>query len=289
MGKGGGGSQKSTGTQTVINEPAKFVKPYYEAIASQAANLYNTTRPEYFPGSTVVPFSQESEQALQMQRDRALAGSPLTNAAQAQQEATIRGDYLTGTPALEQELKRIGGKVNSQFASGGGYRSSANQQVLAREMADAAVRNYAGERQLQQQAALASPTLAAQDYANIEALRGVGGAREEMAGRTLQDEMNRFYFEQDKEGAALDDYLRRVTGVGAGFGTQQSRGTQPSVGGSPLMGGLSGLQTGLGIAGALGSLGSTSSLLGAGGSMAALGGPVGLGIAGLATLGGLFR
>lgn len=288
MGKGGGG-QKSTGTQTVINEPAEFVKPYYTQIAREAANIYKTGNQQYFPGSTVVPFSGDTEQALQMQRDRALAGSPLVNAAQDQQAATIRGDYLTGSPALEQELKRIGGKVNSQFATGGGYRSSANQEVLAREMADAAVRNYAGERTLQQQAALASPQFAAQDYANIEALRGVGGAMEELAGRNLQDEMNRFYFEQDKKGAALDDYLRRVTGVGAGSGTQTSRGTQPSVGGSPLQGALGGLSTGLGIAGALGGLGSTSAALGAGTSMAALGGPVGLGIAGLATLGGLFR
>lgn len=273
MGKGGGGSQKSTGTQTVINEPAKFVKPYYDQIAKESSRLYKAGAPQYFPDSTVVPFSSDTEQALQMQRDRAISGSPLVNAAQEQQAATIRGDYLTGSPALEQELARIGGKVNSQFATGGGYRSSANQEVLAREMSDAAVRNYAGERTLQQQAALASPQFGAQDYANIEALRGVGAAREELAGRNLQDEMNRFNYAQNSKGMALDDYIRRITGVGAGSGTQTSSGTQPSVGGSPLAGAIGGAQAGAGLAGAL-----------------SLSNPWTIGLtAGGALLGGLFR
>lgn len=273
MSKGGGGSQKSTGTQTVINEPAKFVKPFYEQIARESSKMYSQGGAKYFPDSTVVPFSDETEQALTMQRDRAMGGSALSDAAKAQQEATIRGDYLTGSPALEQELNRIGGKVNSQFAAGGGYRGSANQEILAREMSDAAVRNYAGERTLQQQAAMAAPSLAASDYTDIEALGKVGAAREDLAGRNLQDEMNRFNYTENKQQIALDDYIKRITGVGAGYGTQNQSGTQPSVGGSPVSGAISGASAGAGIAGAL-----------------ALSNPWSIGLtAGGALLGGLFR
>lgn len=296
MAKGGGGSQKSTGTQTVTTEPAKFVAPYYSQAAKESQNLYNTYRPEYFTGSTFVPYSPETETALQAQTQRAMSGSPLTGAAQEQQLATIRGDYLTGSPALQQELDRIKGQVGAQFAGGGGYRSSANQEVLAREMGNAAVRNYANERNIQQQSALASPALAAQDYADIAALGDVGTKREDLFGRQLQDQMNRFNFMQEQDPAALDEYIKRITALGGGMGTQTSTGTQPSIGGSALTKGISGLQSGLGVAGALGSLGSTSPLLGGVvGSMGpvqpfapALGGPVGLGIAGLGLLGGLF-
>ncbi len=253
MGKGGGGSQKSTGTQTVINEPAKFVAPYLTQAAKEASNLYKTYRPEYFSGSSFVPFSPETEIALQAKTQRAMAGNPAVQAAQQQQEATIRGDYLTGSPALEQELKRIGGQVNSQFAGGGGYRSSANQEVLARELSDAAVRNYAGERQLQQQAAMASPAFGQQDYLDIASLGEVGAKREDLFGRQLQDQINRFYFNQEQDPAALDDYIRRITGLSDGFGTQTSSGAQPSVGGAGMASSiLGGAQAGAGIAGALG-------------------------------------
>lgn len=293
MGKGGG--QKSTGTTTVKNEPAAFVAPFMSQAAGEAQNLYNTYRPEYFGGSSFTPYSPETEIALQAQTQRAMGGNPAVQAAQDQQLATIRGDYLTGSPQLQQELSKISGQVSAKFAQGGGYRSSANQEVLAREMGDAVVRNYANERGVQQQAAMASPQLAAQDYLDIASLGEVGEKREDIFGRQLQDVMNRFYFEQEQDPAALDDYIKRITTLGQGFGTQNATGTSPSVGGSVLKSGTSGLQTGLGIAGALGSLGSTSPLLGgvvgASGPVApfaaGLGGPVGLGIAGLGLLGGL--
>lgn len=259
MSKGG---QKSTGTQTVTSEPAKFVAPYYTQAAGEAANLYNTYRPEYFSGSSYVPFSPETETALQAQTARAMGGSPLTNAAQAQQEATIRGDYLTGSPQLQQELEKIQGRVGSQFAQGGGYRSSANQEVLAREMGDAAVRNYANERNLQQQSALASPSLAAQDYADIAALESVGAKREDLFGRQLQDQINRFNFMQEQDPAALDEYIKRITALGNGFGTQTTTGTQPSAGKSVLGTALGLGQTALGLYGMASGLGAGAGLWG---------------------------
>lgn len=249
MSKGGG--QQSTGTQTVRNEPAKFVAPFYEQAAQESQNLYNNFRPEYFSGSSYVPFSPETEVALQAQTQRAMNGNPAVNMAQDQQAATIRGDYLSGSPQLQQELNNVQGRVNSQFATGGGYRGSANQEILARELGDTVNRNYQNERSLQQNAALASPQFGAQDYLDIASLGEVGAKREDLFGRQLQDQINRFQFAQEQDPAALDDYIRRLTGVGGNFSTQNTTGTQPSVGGSPLGGILSGAQAGAGIAGAL--------------------------------------
>lgn len=251
----GSGKQASTGTTTVTQEPAKFIAPYYTQAASESQNLYNTFRPEYFPGSTFVPFSPESEVSLQAQTARAMQGSPLTASAQDQALKTIRGDYLTGSPQLQQELANISGRVNSQFARGGGYRSSANQEILAREMADAALRNYQTERGFQQQAIGAAPALANQDYADIAALGQVGVAREDLFGRQLQDQMNYFNFMQQRDPQALDEYINRITQLGGGMASQTTTGTAPVLGRNPLSGALGGAQAGLGLQSALGAAG----------------------------------
>lgn len=229
-----GGGQKSTGTQTVKQEPADFVKPYYTQAAEESQNLYNTYRPEYFQGSTYVPFSPETELALQAQTNRAIGGSPLVDEAQNQQMRTIRGDFLTGSPQLEQELNRISGRVNSQFATGGGYRSSANQEVLAREMSDAALRNYQTERGYQQAAIGTAPSMAAADYTDIGQLANVGQTREDLFGRQLQDQMDYFNFIQEQGPAALDQYIGRITGLGGGFSTKNTTGMAPTAKGNGL-------------------------------------------------------
>ena len=245
MSKGGG--QKSTGTQTVKQEPADFVKPFYTQAAQESQNLFNNFRPEFFGGSTFVPFSPETELALQAQTSRAMGGSPLMDEAQSQQLRTIRGDYLTGSPQLEQELNRISGKVNSQFAGQGGYRSSANQEVLAREMSDAALRNYQTERGFQQQAIGAAPQMALSDYADIEQLGNVGRAREDLFGRQLQEQMDYFNFLQNQDPAALDQYIGRITGLGGGFTNSTQTGTAPSAKRNILGSALGLAQTGLGL------------------------------------------
>lgn len=252
MSKGGG--MKSTGTQTVKQEPAEFVAPYLSQAATQSKNLYNTYRPEYFPGSTFVPFSPESELSLAAQTQRAITGSPLQESAQQEALKTVRGEYLTGSPALQQELAKISGNINSQFAKGGGYRSSANQEILAREMSDAALRNYSTERNLQQQMIGAAPGMAQSDYADIDRLAQAGIAREDLFGRQLQDQMNYFNFMQQQDPQALDDYIRRITGLAGNYGTSTTTGQQPALGRNPLSGAVSGAQAGMGLASAFGSV-----------------------------------
>lgn len=237
MSKGGGGGG---GTTTVRQEPADFIRKYYEEAAKASQGLYGEGAPEFFPGSTFVPFSPESELAMQAQTNRAITGSPLTQAAQDQTLSNIRGDYLSGSeflrPALDAEYARIGGNVNSQFATQGAYGSSANQQVLAREQAKAAnqalLENYGRERGIQQAAIAQAPAMAQQDYYDIGALREVGQSREDLFGRQLQDQLERYQYESARDATSLDDYIRRITGLGGNFQTQTT--TVPTVKTSPL-------------------------------------------------------
>lgn len=246
----GGGSQ----TTTQKNEPAAFVAPMLSEAANEAQNLYQNYRPEYFTGSAFVPFSPETELALQAQTQRAISGSPVQAVAQDEAIRTLSGGYMDGNPYLQKMLSdeygRIGGAINSQFATGGGYGSSANQEVLAREMSKAATQalanNYEAERGRQTALVGAAPAIASSDYADIEALSNVGARREDLFGRQLQDQIARFEFEMSQDPNALDQYINRLTQLSSGFGTQSV--TQPSAKRSIIPTLLSGAE----IAGGLG-------------------------------------
>lgn len=246
MGKGGGSAQ--TGVQKI--EPADFVKPYLTQAAQESQRLYGQGSPEFFTGSTYVPFSPESEISLQAQTSRALQGSPLTQAAQQETLRTATGGYLTGSPQLQQELQAVKGMVNQNFARGGGYRSSANQEALTRDLSKAVIGNYNTERQLQQQAINNAPSMAAQDYADINQLAQVGTAREDLFGRQLQDQMDRFNFLQNADNDNLQNYIRNITALSNGYQTQTS--TEPKAGSSVLGKLVGGAQAGLGLGTSLG-------------------------------------
>lgn len=107
MGKGGGGG----GSQTVNTqvEPPEYAKPFLEFGLAEAKDQYMSDMPGYYPGSTVVGFAPESQMALNMVRDRALAGSPLISGAQNTINTAATGGFVN--PALAG----YGG-----FARGGG-------------------------------------------------------------------------------------------------------------------------------------------------------------------------
>ena len=106
---GGGGSQ----TQTARAEIDPTLKPYVEYGLGEAKRLYQGTTPSFFPGQTFVSPSAATQQALGLAEQRALAGSPLTQAAQQEALATIQGrgvnPFLAG--ALEQS-NRLAGELS---------------------------------------------------------------------------------------------------------------------------------------------------------------------------------
>lgn len=242
-----GKSSKPQTAQTVSTEPAAFIKPFLTQAAQESQNLFNQGGVQPFTGSTFVPFSPESEISLQAQTARALQGSPLNQLAQAQTLATARGDFLSGSPALNQELNRVRGVVNTQFARGGGYRSSANQEALTRDLSNAVLRNYNTERGFQQQAIAAAPQMANIDYGDIQQLGQVGAAREDLFARQLQDQINRFNFLQNQKPENLQNYIANITALG-GLSGQTQTTREPSAGRNVIGGISSGASAGAGLA-----------------------------------------
>jgi hypothetical protein len=75
----------------------------------EAQSLYKGAGPDYYPGQTYLDPSQQTQSALQLAEQRALAGSPLQQAALQQQQQTVGGQYLSqSNPYLNQAL--AGGK-----------------------------------------------------------------------------------------------------------------------------------------------------------------------------------
>jgi len=235
---GGGGQQNSTTTTSI--DPA--IKPYVTYGLDEAKRLYESQSPSFFPGQTYVSPSEQTQQALQMAQQRAMAGSPLTGAAQAETLATIQGrgvnPFLAG--ALEQTNRLAGEdylrniqKLQSGASSMGRYGSAAQgqltgqaQDVYARALAERggqlAYQSAEAERARQMAAVGAAPAMAQADYADIQRLLSVGGAREAQSAAQLQDAMNRYNFEQNLPQMKLSQYANLYSTAPQGSTTTQT-------------------------------------------------------------------
>lgn len=253
------GSTDST-TQTINTDPWSAQQPYLKAGYDQAAQLYESPLPGYFPNSTVVPNSAETEQALQMQTQRATAGSPLLRAGQGEMQKTLGGDYLRqGNPYMGAVTQRLDSQIRPQvqaaFASAGGSGGSFGEtDAYTRAMADAAApyqfNNYEAERGRMGSAALASPGMAQADYADIGQLGQVGAQREELGGRVLTDAINRWDFEQNAPQRKLQNYQAAISG-----NMGQTQTTTTPLYRNQAAGALGGASTGAGLGLALQQLG----------------------------------
>lgn len=106
---------------TTVNEPPAFIQPYMQYGAGQARALYETGGPQYYGGNTVVPFSQQTEQALGLTEQRALEGSAVNNAAQ---------DYATRTLSSNPS-SQFGGASNPYASTANPYGSVNNPYLDA--------------------------------------------------------------------------------------------------------------------------------------------------------------
>jgi hypothetical protein len=237
------GSSSSPSKTTTVNEPPAFIQPYLQYGAQQARALYNTGGPQYYGGNTVVPFSQQTEQALGLTEQRALQGSPVNQAAQdyatrtlnttpTSQFGNVNNPYLDAT--FNKAADTVQNRLATQFASAG-RNVGASQAANADMLSNLATQIYGGayeserdrmaqdiEQQRARQFGISSlaPQLANQDYVDLQALSGVGGQVEDLAGRLMEDQAARWDFSQNAPQLNLDNYIARVTAGGALAGAQ---------------------------------------------------------------------
>lgn len=276
-GKSGGKKGPDEVTQTTTSEPPEFVRPYLERALGAAQGVFEQGPQQYFPGQTVVPFSRQTNQALNLQQNRALSGSPVTGAAQDLVTSTLQGDFLNENPFIDATFDRAAGAVGRQLdqtLARSGRDLDANLGVRSDQLNNLANQIYGGnfqaERGRQMQALNSAIPLAREDYFDIANLRDVGGAVESQTGNIIQDRLSRFNFAQQAPGQAVNQFVSQISGVPQGQNTSSSQPVFQNPGGNLLGGALTG-----------------ASLFGSGGALAGLGGIGGAGGAGLGAFLGL--
>ncbi|MEM8616795.1 MAG: hypothetical protein AAGF20_07650 [Pseudomonadota bacterium] len=252
---GGGGSQTSTTT----TEPWSGQKSYITGIFSQANKDFNNGAFGRTAQLTPDEFNAQS-----MIRDRALAGSPLENAAEQNLANTIGGDYLSaGNPYFQQMFDGASRPVveayqdatratDGAFSQSGRLGSGAHERALGRQedalarglsdlSGQLAYQNYGDERLNQMRRATLAPQFAANDYADAAMLEGVGQTQRALDQADL-----------DKRYTQLAQYSSLVGGNYGQTGTStaplyQNRAAG-ALGGAASLGGLAALAGGGGPA-----------------------------------------
>lgn len=252
----GGGSSGGTTTTVQKAEPWAEQKPYLLKGFQQAESRILNNQPQFFPGNTVVPFSPETELALQATAQRALQGSPLDAAAKNSLMGTLDGSYLSGGEAFNQSLdaavkgteKRVLPYVQSAFNRAGRQGSGLAQEAVATAIADTVgekyAQNFANERENQMRSLLLAPQLSSQDYSDIGRLAEVGAARENIDAELLAEQVARHNFDQSIDGQQVADYMNLIQG---NYGQSGMSTTSQNLPRNPIMSGLGGGLLGYGL------------------------------------------
>lgn len=276
-GKGGGGG----GTTVQKSEPWDQQKPYLIDIFQQSQNMYNSgaLAPDYYAGNTVAPQSGWTQQALQMQADRALNGDASISTAKGAMDNITSGNALasnTGLNALNQMTTAVnpymnslyedaagqaGAQIDSGFSGAGRYGSGAHENAKADAMADLSAQMYSHAYDQQMQAAqqagqlyntgigqqvVAGNTaqqLANQAYTDAAALSEAGGVKDDYQQQLINADIDRYNYESQQPLTALSNYNQLIQGSYGG--TTTSTGKQGS--GSALGNVLGGASSGAGI------------------------------------------
>ena len=268
-------------------------EPYVQDILQESARLYGSDiGRQYFPGSTVVPFAPETQAAMDLSKGLGFAqtgASPLLDIASgamggfasgvmpnAYSQLTPQADYLSGV--RESIGSNVMGDIATRFGSMGRTGTSPAAQAAAtraftqsyapfqlsqaeaeRRVEQTAIENQIG-RQLTAAQGLAGlqTDIDTRRGSGIDRIMDVGAMQEDLAARQLQDQIDRYQFEQQSPFARLSLFQNPVF---AAAGLQEPT-TQYAPSPNPLVSGIGLAESGFGLGTALG--GPTGGAIGAG-------------------------
>lgn len=120
--------QSSPSTQTVRNEtvPDPITQQWRGQLFNAAGSLYNKGTPDYYPGQTVVPFSQQTQTGLNALESQAAGGAPNLQAANDSASRALSGN----NPAMAgAEFTARGGLSNPYAGALQQYGSGQNPHL----------------------------------------------------------------------------------------------------------------------------------------------------------------
>lgn len=228
------GKKSTTQTSTQSTSAPTYLQPYYNNAATDATNIYNNAAANY-PTQTVAGLSSDTQNALDMIRQRATAGSPVQAAGDQNYLDTINGNYLNASsnPYLQSYMDAVNRSTTNQYnsttlpalqgayAAAGRYGSNAyatqvsnSQQALAQALADSnatiGYNNYNDERTRQLTAATNAPTMAAADYNDANALNAAGVQEQQQNQNEIDANVAKYNF---LNGGALSNYISMLNSI----------------------------------------------------------------------------
>jgi hypothetical protein len=196
-------------------------------------------------------------------------------AADANVTNTLNGNFLSaGNPYFQGLIKQVGQaiqpSIDGQFAASGRYGSGANANAFASALSNTAgqlaYQNYGDERSNQIKDTALAPGTANQDYTDISQLGAAGQNQRSLLQDYVNQDINRFGFNQQAPTLNLQQYLAGIGGPILGSSSVTSTpiygqpGSGSSTGGTVggILGGIAGAYFG-GPGGAMagGALGSS--------------------------------
>lgn len=269
-------------TITSTSAPWQPLQPYLTSGFQRAENLYQQGGPQYYPNSTVAQFGTDTNNALNMFRDQATQGTPVAGAANQMVTDTLQGNYLNSNPYLDdmynqatagatrQFREAVTPGLAAQFSASGRSGSPAAANAYDRAVdtfgddltgmaANLYGQNYQNERGRQMQAAQLAPNTAQLSYMDANQLMNIGNLQDNKAQQNIEDQFNRYMFNQERP---YDNLGRYFGYLGGNYGTTT---TMPAQGPSDLQQWLGLGLTGLDLFNQVGGLDGLGGLLGLGG------------------------
>ena len=188
-----------TDTSTTTNV-ADWQVPYMQNMqnfALQAANRPYTP----YTGDRVADLNPYQTGAYDAMAQRAMQGSPVSDAAGRNITSTLNGDFLSqGNPYLTQQIDRASGDVLRNMdvlnARSGSFGNSGIQQNTVQQLGDVAgnmrYQDYNNERNRQMGALGMAPGIANQDYIDANQLLAAGQGYQNQNQRQLTDQYQQF-------------------------------------------------------------------------------------------------
>jgi hypothetical protein len=193
----------TTSTNTIQSSPvASAQAPFLSDLFSQSSQLAQSDPTQFYPGEMLAPVSAQTPAAIDLQTQRALSGSPVTNAAQGYDTHLLNGDFLgAGNPYFQNMVGQIGQaiqpQIDSQFNQNGRYGSGASANAfadaLAKQAGSLAYQNYGDTLKQMGSQAFNAPALANQDYQDISQLGSAGDMLRQLGQQYTNEDISRFY------------------------------------------------------------------------------------------------
>ena len=208
---------KTTSSSTQTTTGPAWLNPLAAQAGSESMRLYDYYNKNPF-GSSLIPFSSETEQSLKAKTDLASAGSPVVAGNTANITDTLGGKYLSpdSNPWLAEIVKRAGGdaenRVNTNYELGGRGGSGAWKGALSDALIGNSAKlygaNYDAERARMMQASSLAPQADAMRYNDAMVLSDVGAQREDLSTRAMQDKFQQWIAPMQN----LQDFITNLRG-----------------------------------------------------------------------------